>query len=246
MSEQKETKHTIKFRLPFDVEYFYNKDSFYDNDVTRDEVLKYLRGLFNTKQKFMDEFITPIGDAPFIGDLLKWFVENFDNATIFTYEEAFKLTDERFRALVFGTIDITDMINSLGNTRIKTEGIPVKRKQYDNQGNFLGFKEYDNIYETYEVHGGKLGLDSSVYAVKCWCTSTNKEHWIWIDEQYKNSPLDAIASTFRIHENVIPHIKELKRQGDIMLVELNEEVNPEGNVVALTKDQYFGLLTAES
>jgi aromatic ring-opening dioxygenase LigB subunit len=69
---------------------------------------------------------------------------------------------------------------------------------------------------------------------------------LWIEEQYKDNPLEAVASTFRLHENVIPHIKEIKRQGDILLLEMNEDVKPEGNVVPLTAAQYFGLLTAQS
>ena len=70
-----------------------------------------------------------------------------------------------------------------------------------------------NIYETYEVKGEKLKLRENVYALKVWCTSTDKEHWLWIDKKYKDNPLEAVASTFHIHENLIPHIKELKRQG---------------------------------
>jgi hypothetical protein len=69
---------------------------------------------------------------------------------------------------------------------------------------------------------------------------------LWIEDQYKDSPLEAVASTFRIHENLIPHIKEIKRQGDILLVELNQDVEPQGNIVPLTAEQYFGFLTAQS
>ena len=69
---------------------------------------------------------------------------------------------------------------------------------------------------------------------------------MWIDSKYKDKPLEAVASTFHIHKNLIPHIKELKRQGDIMLVEMDEDINPEGEVVPLTAEQYFGLLTSET
>jgi hypothetical protein len=58
--------------------------------------------------------------------------------------------------------------------------------------------------------------------------------------------LEAIASTFRIHENLIDNISELKRQGDILIVELKEEIDPSGEIVPLTAEQYFGLLTAQS
>jgi hypothetical protein len=69
---------------------------------------------------------------------------------------------------------------------------------------------------------------------------------LWIDRQYSEDPLEAIARTFFVHENLIPFIKELKRQGDILLVELTQEVDPRGQMVSLSKDQYFELLTAQS
>ena len=68
-------------------------------------------------------------------------------------------------------------------------------------------------------------------------------------EKYKDKPLEAVASTFRIHESLIPYIKELKRQGDILLVEMKEgssDIKPEGEIIPLTSEQYFELLTAQS
>jgi hypothetical protein len=58
--------------------------------------------------------------------------------------------------------------------------------------------------------------------------------------------LTAIASTFVVHKNIIPHIKALKRQGDILLTEMDDDIKPEGEMVSLTKEQYFGLLVAQS
>ena len=138
------------------------------------------------------------------------------------------------------------MIQELGNKRIATDGIKVKHKKFKPNGDSDGYVEYDNIYEVHEVNGEKLGINGHLYVLKCWCTSTNKEHWLWIDEQYKDKPLEAVASTFVIHKNLIPYIKELKRQGDILLVEMKEDVEPEGELVSLTAEQYFDLLTCQS
>ena len=181
-----------------------------------------------------------------------------------SYQEVFAIENQDFQRFVWDSISIQDMMDNLDAVRINTEGIPVNHKTFDKEGNFLGFEKYDCIYEVYEADASKLirtrdGEDAPVfggwrgsgkiYAVKCWCTTTNKAHYIWIESQYKDDPLTAIASTFRIHENLIPHIKELKRQGDILLVEMkdgSENVEPEGDIVPLTKEQYFGLLTAQS
>jgi hypothetical protein len=69
---------------------------------------------------------------------------------------------------------------------------------------------------------------------------------LWIDREFRDDPLEAIARTFFIHENLVPFIKELKRQGDILLVELTKDIEPRGQMVSLSKEQYFDLLTAQS
>ncbi len=224
------------------------------SNLETDQVLKYWKGKFRNMNTFKREVISKLDELPLDTEVYTdiW-CEGFELAEEFTYREAFELENESFRGQVFQTIDIVDMINNLGKTKIKVDGIKVKRKIFDINGEFQGYKEYDNVYETYEVDGTNLGIvetdffkPEGMFAVRCWCTSTNEEHWIWIEEKYKNDPLEAIASTFRIHENLIPHISELKRQGDVMLVELKEDVEPSGEVVPLTKAQYFDLLTMET
>lgn len=242
------------------------------NDVTNENAVRYLKGIFTNKSRFKSRFIDLVlgANITYEKQRLNGELDNFDYVTPnefecikfmdeileiydhvkpFTYIEAFELENVTFQINVFGSIDITEMISELGCERIKADGKFVKHKQFDIDGNFTGYKEYNNIYETYKVSGEKLNLEEDLYAVKCWCTSTDNEHWIWINDEYKDDPLEAIASTFKIHGNLIPHIKELKRQGDILLVEMNEgsnEIEPEGDMVSLTSEQYFSLLTAQS
>ncbi len=231
-----------------------NKETFYD-DVSNTDIIRYLKGVFTNKERFIDRFINKFREIPAeytefqCPELLNEFINIYDNVTPFSYKEAFKIKNREFQAKVFGSINIGEMISNLGNKRIAVEGKPVKHKIFDSNGEFLAHKEYDVIYETHEVNGKELGVDGKIYALKCWCTSTDKEHWLWIEEKYKDNPLEAVASTFRIHESLIPHIKELKRQGDILLVEMKDgssDVKAEGEIVPLTADQYFGLLTAQS
>lgn len=225
------------------------------NHCTKSEYLRYLKGVHTNKDRFIHRYINPrlemekFVDAEFFADikyLLDFFVENYDEAITFSFKEAFSLKNDSFRALSFSSINIIDMMAELGAKRYKTDGIEVNHKKFDKEGNFIDMEKYHNIYEVYEISGKKLDLEENVYAIKCWCTSTNKEHFIWIDSKYKDDPLNAIASTFMIHKNLIPYIKELKRQGDVLLVELTEKIEPTGEIVSLDKDQYFGLLTAQS
>ena len=234
-------------------------------DVSNEDVVRFLKGQFTNKERFNERFINkfykafrPIAEGEVVPipydptefecvETLNSLLDIYDEVEPFTYEESFKITNELFQAKVFGSIDIGEMISNLGHKRLKTEGRKVTHKQFDIQGNDLPSVEYDNIYEVHEIDGTKLGLEGEMlYALKCWCTSTNKEHWLWIEDEFKDSPLEAVASTFRIHENLIPHIKELKRQGDVLLVEMKHDVEPEGDIVALNTEQYFSLLTCQS
>jgi hypothetical protein len=234
-----------------DLTYNLEKGTFYD-DVSNTDVARYLKGVFSNVSRFRERFIK---DFLKVSEAMEEFqckkemedlIEIFKNVEPFTYAEAFKLENEPFRIQVFNSIDIGEMIENLGHTRIKVEGKMLKHKKFDADGNFLGYEEYEGIYETHEVNCEKLGLDTNAYVLKIWCTSTDKEHWLWIEDEFKDQPLEAVANTFKIHKNLIPHIKEIKRQGDVLLVELNDDVTPEGEIVGLTADQYFDLLTIQT
>ena len=77
---------------------------------------------------------------------------------------------------------------------------------------------------------------------------------------YEDAALRGIASTCVIEDNLLPYIKQIKRQGDLFLIEWNDdfdnklfdgevdlgELRKEGSKVQLTPEQYFGLLVSES
>lgn len=241
----------IEIRILHDLTYQVYSDKI--KTIGNESALRLLKGIYTNKPRFIYRFLSIYEHIELLKPICNYFLENYDKTIPFTYKEAFEIEDENFRRAVFNTIDISDLIQNLGATRIKTEGMVVSRKCFDKHGNTLPNRNYHAVYETYQIDFSKLVTEASlddqenfVYAVKCWCTSTDKEHWIWIEHFYKDQPLEAIASTFRIHENVIPHIKELKRQGDIMLVELNEQIIPKGQIIPLTAEQYFRLLTIET
>lgn len=233
----------IKIQILNNLEYDIESKTF--GNCSIEEFTRYLKGQYGNLNRLNERFFNSLTN-PLVSELKEIIYSLFNEVEPFSYAEAFKINDDLFKSIVFGSINIVEMINELGSKRIKTDGKRVVRKQYDYEGNYIGDKEYDNIYETFEVSGKKLGVDRKLYVVKCWCTSTDKEHFIWIDEKYKNNPLEAIASTFQLHENIIPHVKCLKRQGDIMICEMKEEVTPIGNKRPLTSDEYFSLLVAES
>ncbi|MCC9063614.1 hypothetical protein [Flavobacterium piscisymbiosum] len=231
----------------------YNWKLHHIKSIGNENALRLLKGIYTNKARFIERYLSVYENIELLKPLCNYFLENYDKTLPYSYKEAFEIDDANFRNMVFNTIDINDLIRNLGATRVKSDGREVTRKCFDKYGNSLPNTNYHAIYETYQIDCTKListneftDLDYFAYVVKCWCTSTNKEHWIWIESIYKDNPLEAIASTFRFHENVIPHIKELKRQGDIMLVELHKEVSPKGKIIPLTAEQYFKFLTIET
>lgn len=197
------------------------------------------------------------------GILYKMYMK-FDNVEPYSFREAFQIEYLPFKALVFRSIDVGDMIANLGHKRIKTSGKEVTRKMYDElTGEYSHDEKMNVVYELHKVDMTQLLTQEQInniapwrqpktvaYAIKCWCTTVGSEHWIFIDEKYaeNENPFEAIASTFMVHENIIPFITQLKRQGDILVAELAEdcEVEPSGKMVPLTEEQYFSLLTAEA
>lgn len=168
----------------------------------------------------------------------------------------FKIKNRNLRRFCFSFVGVEEIMNILEAERISTEGVEMDYFQYDNEGNEFKVKKH-NVYELYRASIDKIPdlnprwswrriKDGYVYAVKCWCTSTTKAHWLWVEPDYIADPLMAIASTFRIHANLIPHIKCLKRQGDLLICEMKEEVLPRGYIRPLKKEEYFSLLKAES
>ena len=223
--------------------------------ITNDQAMRYIRTRYTNKERFVSGFVTPVlemvakhrTELPTnLIEVIDLIVTSYDTTQPYTYTEAFKLESDVFRAMVFGCIRVPEMIRELGHTRIATAGRAVRHKQFAPDGEFTGYRSYDVVFETHRVDGTTLGLRDDIYAVRCWCTTTSNEHWLWIQDEWRNDPLEAIAHTFQVHENLVPYIKELKRQGDVLLVELTEDVEPRGAMVTLSADQYFGLLTAQS
>lgn len=175
----------------------------------------------------------------------------WDETEPIAFEEFFNTADRNFKLFCFSYYGVGNLMKKLEAKKINEAEIEVAYLEYDKNGNAISTQKM-NRYEVHEVENQKLGMfvwggrQQYSYAVKCWCPSTKKEHWLWIEREYKDDALTAIASTFRIHANIIPHIECLKRQGDLLICELKEKVTPTGEIRPLTASEYFNLLRAET
>ncbi|RQO41679.1 hypothetical protein DBR39_03430 [Chryseobacterium sp. KBW03] len=190
-------------------------------------------------------------DTPFFTQILDKIESLWDEVKPMKYEEFFNTTDRNFKLFCFSYYGVGNLMEKLEAKKINEREIEVSYVEYDENGNENLVKKV-NRYEVHEVENNKLGIFvwgdrmQHSYAVKCCCPSTKKEHWLWIEQEYKDDALTAIASTFRIHSNLIPHIKNLKRQGDLLICELKEKMTPAGEIRPLTASEYFNLLRAET
>lgn len=213
------------------------------------DIARYYKGVYRSSGRMKRAFKEYSSHANKAIDKL---VELIDEVEPFTYDEVFKFDNSTFQGLVFGTVDIAEMIDYLGWERVKTEGINVNTKVFDSEGNFQGWENKHNVFETLKVSSEKLSqINRDFYALRCWCTSTDQEHYLYIEDRYKDEPLQAVASTFRVPENIVKYIKEIKRQGDVLICEMKDEyyeegVKPTGTPKPLDKETYFNLLTCET
>lgn len=220
---------------------------------TFEEGLKYLRTLYQTNiDRFKARFLEPtavwlkMNGIKRSDEIIDFYLNQYIKTTPYTYEEAFKIKSNEFRAKVFTSINVPEMIKNLGATRIKTEGIDLINQVYQPLNNSFKEEALTQVYELHEVDLTKLNIDDKVYAIKCWCTSTNEEHWLFIDSL--KDPLEAIANTCVIYKKMLNKIKHIIRQGDVFLFEMLEEVEIYENdeTMCLSKDIYFKLLKSQS
>lgn len=213
---------------------------------SKDGMVRFYKGMYRTKESLMREFKDISDNVQFIKDFI---YESFDDAEPFSIKECFQIEDDEFRRIVFESVDIDEMMDYINPDHYTSDGIKVNTKVFDEEGNHVDTVEKHNVYQVHVADAGKLDsrlAGQSIYILKCWCTSTNNHHWIWIDERHKDDPLEAVASTFRIHKNLLNYLKEIKRQGDVLITELTEDVEPEGEIVSLDKETYFKYLSCET
>ncbi len=227
-------------------------DDYFIRGVPLPLIVKYLKGIYTNKNRFINYFIKPykkictMYDRNYRHHTFDLMASMYDKTSPYTYKEAFLISDSTFKSIVFGSINISEMVEFLGAERISVQGKLLNLRVYDELGNYR-MEENNVIYELHKTNLEKIGANEDAYLVKCWCTSTNKEHWLWVEKEYAEmGALEAVASTFRVYKNMIPYIKTIKRQGDVLLFEMTKQVIPYGEIVPLTASQYFSLLISQS
>lgn len=237
---------------------FDTNNAYFEFPVDETQLTKYLKLAYkNNKPRFKDRFINYYKTAfkaynyEYFNYLLDNMSELWDKIKEFSYEEAFQIKQNEFRIKVFSVINVEEMIENLGCERIKTEGKETVNKVWNETLEKFEEIPLTLVYELHHVNGEKLGIkDAILPIIKCWCTSTDNEHWLWVDPDkiVDNSPLSGIVSTCCIYKSMVGKIKHIIRHGDVFIFEMLEEVVPSENdeVISLSVEEYFKLLKSQS
>ena len=156
----------------------------------------------------------------------------------FTLEELFKCENTELKTKLFAGVSAREMIAALPHKELKTESF--RGIDYT----LLKIKVSDLIKEDSRQ-------DAYAYLVRCKCPSTGETHYLWVKEEFISDPITAIASCAVIQEDLVPHVKAIKRQGDVFILGLPADLNVE--IIDdkkpkrhLTKAEYKTLLVEES
>lgn len=230
--------------------YFHTECQFFNTFSRVDTLVRYLKTKYSNVERLearcfsLYRYYFKAIDKPYLSYVLDDIVRMFKILPAFNYKDAFELENASDRSIVFGVIDVSEMIRNLGSQRLKVEGKELTQRVYSEDGSYYE-TPITVVYELYSVDCSEIGGDPDTRAIKCWCTSTNKEHWLWLEGK-PESPLEGVASTCFVYPNMIGKIRCIKRQGDVFLFEMLEEVHPEGNPVSLDMDTYFSLLVCQT
>lgn len=194
-------------------------------------------------------------------DFGKFVEECWDSIKPVTVKEAFGIPNTETRRIYFDCIGIEKLFKSLDPKLLDKQTIKKKRHKWTNNNQEFVY-EFEDVYELYQIEGKKLfdtnkwGQEANpIYAVRCWCTTTNREYWLYVnqeaatgerwgrpDDDTTYDAIRAIAWTIRID---ITDPETIYRQGDIIVAKMSKK-SKETNPYHLNKEQYLSLMYSET
>lgn len=207
---------------------------------------------WKTQHKTFDVFLREV----ITYDSMKTFADHvqpiWDEIKPLTITEAFAEKNIELRRLMFSCIGIEEMFKQLEPELIDRQEIDFKNKRW-NKDNQPYFENIKDVYELYSIKGEKLFPEENdwrkqnfdTYAVRCWCTTTGREYWIYVPrwEGEKNDAVSAIAWTMQM---TISNPEYIVRQGDVIIAKASKDSVEYKNPQHLTKEQYLTLLQSQT
>lgn len=217
--------------------------------------------LWKSKYPEFIDFEKDVITHPTLADFGQFVEMVWNEIRPFTVKDALAQANTEIRRVYFDCIGVRKIFSEL-EPELRDRQVINKRRIGWNDDNDPVMKEFEDVYELYEIKGSKMfGPDqwnrepNPVYAVRCWCTTTNREYWLYVpvdaatgrrfvfaNDKPEYDAVRAIAWTIRID---VKNPEVIYRQGDIIVVKVPENavVCPERHI---TKEEYLNLMYSES
>jgi hypothetical protein len=183
-------------------------------------------------------------------DFGKHCLDIWDNIEILTPKDAFSETNIELRRVFFKAIGIEKIFRELEPELLHEETLELDNLTWDITEKQARNNKIKDTYSLYKIKQEKLfgphrqWNQSDVYAVKCKCTTTGREYWIYVPSFIgsKNDAIEAIAWTVRLN---ITDPEMIYRQGDILVAKASSD-SRQVPLYHLSRKTYISKLVAQS
>lgn len=220
-------------------------------DVSYHTAVQIWKTLYKTYDAFFKTVIIYDDMIP-LGDCV---AQDWNDTKEVTSSDAFLEKNLEIRRLMFRAIGVDTLFKEMEPVLLDQKELTFLN-QPDPAAEPTPIKE---TYELYKISGSKLFAEefakssmprdwietrSSLFAVRCYCTTTKREYWIYVPGYIgsKNCALTAIAWTVHLD---ISHPSFIYRHGDVIVAAVSEK-SEKVNSYYLNAEQYTSLLRAQS
>ena len=224
--------------------------------------------LWKTRFPSFEHFRKAVIKVDALKDFGAFVEEMWDSIVPITIQEAFSERNAERRRVYFDCIGVEKIFKNLNPKSLDKQVIKKKRHRWDEK-NEPWTHEFEDEYELFSIDPKELYATSDLsdwqkqrqatkyVAVRCKCTSTQREYWIYVpeeeaicngarvwddDKKKRYDAIKAIAWTIRID---ITNPERVYRQGDI-IVAMESGNSKKVTPYHLNKEQYLSLVYSET
>jgi hypothetical protein len=242
----------------------YDQYKYTVNNTTDFSLTDALR-LWKTKYSDIKDFDKEVITHPGLSDFAEFVHEMWNDIVPFTVQDALAMQNQEVRRCYFHCIGVEKLFKEMKPKLLDKQVVKKKRMRWDDKNDPYEYN-FEDVYELYQIDGKMLfektewGAEPApVYAVRCWCTTTNREYWIYVtdeaavnkafsrwstnDKKEEPDAIRAIAWTIRLD---IENPERIYRQGDIIVAKTIGESEKIVPLYHLSKDQYLSLMYSET
>ena len=216
--------------------------------------MKVWKTQYKEYDNFYNDVIAPKKPHPEVVQFAADVKDKWDQTVPATVNEAFSETNLEVRRLLFKAIGVEELFAKLEPELIHEKTLVKHGTRWDEKNKPFKYQINDK-YMLYKIKGDKLFPDepmewrranADIYAVRCWCSTTGREYWIYVPRNIGETgdALSAIAWTVQLP---ITNPECIYRQGDVIIAKASEASRPITNTSrtsGLTKEEYINLLVA--